>query len=230
MIEVSKKCSETAAELSSEFSKLHLSSRDGLRRTLGKSFRAIQRRKFITETQEKLEKYQKVLNSRILSKLDCHAIQQSGELENLDQRAKDLVFNLSQGFNTVEQLLAKQTLEVRQYIDRRFNELAHTEALQRAEQQFKDSLFFPEMFARQDDIPKSHEGTCCWIFGRNYPKCESDPGSNSESDSKIKSHAGSDIKIDFEVERSAESTLSQPWFSFTDWLENGEDAYWSVDS
>ena len=102
VIEVSKKCSETAAELRSELSKLHLNPRDGLRRTLGKSFRTMQRRKFITETQKKLEKYQKVLNSRVLSKLDVHAIQQSGELENLDQSVKDLVFKLGQGFNTVE--------------------------------------------------------------------------------------------------------------------------------
>ena len=134
VIEMSKKCSETAAELRSELSKLRLNPGDGLRQTLRKSFHAMQRGKFITETQEKLERYQKVLNSRILSKLDVHAIQRSGELENLDQSVKDLVFKLSQGFNTVEQLLAHQTHEVRQHIDRRIKEQAHTEALQRAEQ------------------------------------------------------------------------------------------------
>ena len=86
------------------------------------------------------------------------------------------------------------------------------------------------MFARQDDIPKSHEGTCCWIFGRIYPKCESGAGSNSGSNFDIESHAGGDVEIDCEVESLAESTMSRPWFDFTDWLEKGEDTYWLVDS
>lgn len=212
VVEVSKKCSETAAELRSELNKLRRDPGGGLRQSLGRSLRAIRRKQFLAERQEKLEKYQRILDTRILSKLDVHAIQQSGKLQSLDQTVKDLVFKLSQGFSTVEQLLTNQTLEVRQHIDRRFNEQVHEEALQRAEQRFKDSLFFPEMFARQDDIPKSHEGTCHWIFGPNYPESQRGSESNSESNS--------------DVESLAESTRGQPWSDFTDWLETGEDVYW----
>ena len=34
----------------------------------------------------------------------------------------------------------------------------------RVQEQFKDSLFFPEIHARQEQISEAHRGTCRWIF------------------------------------------------------------------
>lgn len=216
VIDVSRKCSETAAELCSELNKLRLDPQGGLRQSISKSLRAIQKKKFLTESQEKLDKYQNVLNTRILSKLDVHAIQQIGELQILDQSVKDLALALSQGLNTVTQLLAIQTVPIKQHIDRRFEEQAQSEAIRRVQKQFKDSLFFPEIFARQDDIPKSHEGTCHWIFGSNKVETRGEPRSDFESERDG----------DSEVESNTESARSQPWSDFSDWLQNGEEPYW----
>ena len=204
VIDVSKKCSATAAELLSELEKVKLDLKGGLRQAIGKSVRAIRKKKFLTETEKKLEKYQSILNTRILSKLDAHAIRQTEQFDMLDQSVKVLADALSQGRNTVTQLLASQTTAISEHVDRRMSNQAHAEALQRAQQHFKDSLFFPEIFARQDDISTSHEGTCRWIFGT--------PGGDSDSHS--------------EGESVAEDIRAQPWSSFVEWLEKGEDVYW----
>ncbi|KAL8827522.1 MAG: hypothetical protein Q9191_003134 [Dirinaria sp. TL-2023a] len=208
VVDVSRKCSETAAELCSELKKLRLDPQGGLRQSMSKSLRAMQKKKFLTESQEKLDKYQNVLNTRILSKLDTHAIQQIGELQTLDQSVKDLALALSQGFNTVTQLLAIETVPIKQHIDRRFEDQAHSEAIRRVQKQFKDGLFFPEIFARQDDIPKSHEGTCHWIFASN----------------KVETRG--ELRSDSDVESNPESARSLPLSDFTDWLENGAEPYW----
>jgi len=204
VIEVSKECSATAIALLSEFQELQLKPGSSLFQAFKKTTRAVRRRNIIIETEKKLERYQNILNTRVLSKLDAHAIQQIEQFRTLGQSVRDLALTLSQGRNTVAQLLADQTVVIQEHIDRRFDDQAYEEAMQRAQQQFKDSLFFPEIFARQDDIPKSHEGTCRWIF--NSPQTVS--GNNS---------TGGDLT------RNAESHL---WSDFTEWLENDQDTYW----
>jgi hypothetical protein len=67
---------------------------------------------------------------------------------------------VNQGQNTVAKLLADHGQAICAHIDRQ------TEADRdlRAQQQFKNSLFFPEILARQEQIPEAHRGTCRWIF------------------------------------------------------------------
>lgn len=127
--------------------------------------RAELRKKFLKETQKKLEKYQSILDTSILSKLDAHAIEQVEQFKILDQSIKNLAIGLSEGRNTFAQLHA-ENVAFREHFDRRTED----QAIQRAQQQFKDSLFFPEIFARQEEIHNSHKGTCSWIF--DTPKKE----------------------------------------------------------
>jgi len=204
VIEVSKECSATATALLGELQELQLNPRSSLLQVFKKTTRSARRKTIIAETEKKLEKYQNILNTRILSKLDAEAILQIGQSRKLEQSVRDLATALSQGRNTVAQLLADQTVVIQKHIDRRLDDQAYKEAMERAQQQFKDSLFFPEIFARQDDIPKSHEGTCRWIF--NSPQTVS--GNNS---------TGGDLTRNVE---------SQPWSDFTEWLENDQYTYW----
>lgn len=199
VIEVSKKCSAIANELLAELRKLQAEPGDGLLQAIKKGTRAVRRKGVIKEIEKKLGKYQDILNTRILSKLDAHAVQQNAKFETLDQNVKDLAIRLSQEHNAFAQSMTNQTVALRTQLDRRLDNQVHTEAIERMKQRFKDSLFFPEMFARQDDIPKSHEGTCHWIF---------DPSQTNPikySDGKV-----------------------PPWDSFTTWLSNDEDIYWWV--
>ena len=161
--------------------------------------------------------YREVLNTRILSKLDYHKLKQIESYNKINQKVQDLAVALSEGRNTYEQLLdtnlATHTTVVTDHFDRRLDDKAHEEAKLRGWQQFKDSLSFPEINARQDDIAMSHEGTCRWIFGPTQAGDETDSmGESSDASSES---------------RDVEDIRAQPWSSFKDWLEgDGNDPYW----
>ena len=168
--DISEKCSKTAEDLLAELAKARLELGGGRRQAIVKGIRALRRKKFVADSQEKLETYQRVLNTRILVRLNAHSIQQAKNFRNLDQNIKNLATALYQGRNTVEQLLAFQSLEIQEHVDRRLNEHAQIDQESKTQAQFKQSLFFSEIYARQDSIHTAHEGTCRWIFadsGRN---------------------------------------------------------------
>ena len=203
------------------------------------SVRAFRRKKFLKETEDRLQKYQALLDTRVLSKLDARGFQQVQEFQQLNQHVKDLVKALADGRDTVQQLLADQTSIFQEHIDRQFEDRARKEARQRVRQEFKKSLFFTEMFARRDNIPRSHEGTCRWMLqplehrSRLDADQESDDyqGSdnyqNSDNHQENSEHHGSD-----DDQRSSESDISATRVplesNFVDWLKEGGDIYWWV--
>lgn len=217
VIEVSKKCSKTATKLLSELRKLQQDPKGGFRQVIGRSMRTMRKKQYLTEIQKKLERERDILNTRILTQLDHHAVLQLQHLGEVDQNVRDLAVALSQGRNTFQQILAEQTMLVQTHVDRRFEDKANEEEVLRSQQKFKDSLFFPEMFARQENISWSHEGTCKWIFGT---PCGADEILSDSEDSIENSDLGD--QCDYAHEREA-----QPWSSFKDWLEeDSNDPYW----
>ncbi|KAL8939359.1 MAG: hypothetical protein Q9216_003398 [Gyalolechia sp. 2 TL-2023] len=200
-------------KLLTELNKLQQDPKGGFRESIRKGFSTWRKKQFLAQLQGRLDRYREILNTRILSKLDSHALQQIESYNKLDQSIKDLAVGLSEGRNTYEQLLATHTTVIQEHIDRRFDAKAHEEAMLRAQQQFKDSLFYPEIFARQDDVARSHEGTCRWIFGP--PKADDDIQSDSPSST-----------VRFQAQ-ATEHSRDQPWSNFKDWLEgNSKDPYW----
>ena len=175
--------------------------------------RTIRRKKFLTESQERLEKYQNILDTRILANLDAQSILQNEQLKTIDQSVKDLALALSQGRNTVVQLLREQTVALREHIDRRFDDQAQRDAIEKAKQQLKSSLFFPEIFARQDNITGSHEGTCHWIFDPRPVR----PGPYSDEPVPNPLAYSEDDDGDYG---------GRPWPDFAQWLVQGGDVYW----
>ncbi|KAL9033118.1 MAG: hypothetical protein Q9180_006122, partial [Flavoplaca navasiana] len=236
VIDVSKKCSETASKILTELNKLQRDPKGGFRDSVAKGLRSWRKKEFLTESQAKLDSYREILNTRILSKLDYHALQQSESYSKLDQKVQDLAAALSEGRNTYEQLLATHTTDIKAHIDRRFNDKADQEAKLRYRQQFKDSLFYPEINARQDDIASSYEGTCRWIFGPAQASNETESegtGSDtvSEDSDLIQTDDGSEsVGIDSDTtsqDSDVEEVREQPWSNFKDWLEgDSNDPYW----
>lgn len=60
----------------------------------------------------------------------------------------------------------------RDYIDRQLENHNHAsrgvfeqQALKQQMLKFKESLFFPEILSRKEQISDAHRGTCSWIFG-----------------------------------------------------------------
>ncbi|KAL9032803.1 MAG: hypothetical protein Q9180_006300, partial [Flavoplaca navasiana] len=236
VIDVSKKCSETASKILTELNKLQRDPKGGFRDSLAKSIRTLRQKQFLEETQAKLDSYREILNTRILSKLDYHALQQSESYNKLDQKVEDLAVALSEGRNTYEQVLATHTTDIKEHIDRRFRQKAHEEAKLRYQQQFKDSLFYPEINARQENIVTSHKGTCRWIFGSIQVGNESESvGTGSDTVSKDSDPIQADnesgpVGTDadtFSEDSNVEFIGDQPWSDFKDWLEgDSNDPYW----
>ncbi|KAL8885000.1 MAG: hypothetical protein Q9215_007073 [Flavoplaca cf. flavocitrina] len=213
VVDVSKRCSETATEILTELNKLQRDPKGGFRDSLAKGLRSLRKKQFLAETQAKLDSYREILNMCILSKLDYHALQQSDFYNKLNQKVQDLAVALSEGRNTYEQVLATHNIDIKAHIDRRFNDKADKEAKLRYWQQFKDSLFYTEINARQDNIASSHEGTCRWIFG------PAQAGNETESEGTDSDTTSQDSDV--------EEIRDQPWSNFKDWLEgDSNDPYW----
>ena len=164
VIGVSEKCSKTAAELLSELSKLKRGPGDGFRQVVGKTVQAFRRKKFLTETQKRLESYRDILNIRILSRLDFRTVLHDERFDKLDETIKKLVVALNEGRNTYAKLIADQTVNITTHIDLRHDQMNQKEASRRLRDEFIESLFYPEISSRFDNIARSHDGTCQWFF------------------------------------------------------------------
>jgi hypothetical protein len=192
VMEISEKCSETATELQKELSKLQLDSKSDLRRVIRKTFQAMRRKSFIEKVQKELKEYQRILDTRILVKLDAHALQQREDFRNLDQNVRDLAVKMNEGRNTFAQLLADNRQAVLDHIDRGFAKHAQLNADIDAQQQFKKSLFFPEILSRQEQISEAHRGTCRWIFSAPNTKLKPPRDSTSDNTSTIREQIDTD--------------------------------------
>lgn len=164
ILDISRKCSKTAEELLMELEKLRVRSEGSRREAIVKGFHTIRRKKFLKESQAKLDSYQRIMDTRILVQLNASSIQQVKHFHSLDQDVKDLAVALEQGRNTVRQLITDQTLKLQAHIDHQFDDQAQRSKRLEAQQEFKNSLFFPEIFSRQENICIAHEGTYQWIF------------------------------------------------------------------
>ena len=161
--DLSTKCFLLAERLLAELKTLRLE-QSGFRHAIKKSFRVIRHKSSLKEKQALLEKYQQVLDTRILLRLDARSLQEKQSLDTLNQDVQNLVIALEQGHRTLAQLLAHQGQDLKDHIDKAFEKQAHAEAESLAHQQLLESLFFPEIVSRQDQISDAFQGTYQWIF------------------------------------------------------------------
>lgn len=246
ILDIATKCSETAKVLLAELGKLQLDSRRELGLAIGKTLRAIRKKRFLEKVQKDLEEYRRILDTRILVRLDGRSLQQGHDFQSLNQTVRDLVVAMNQGHNTFEQILADRQA-VLDHIDRGFAKQTRLDRSLEAQHRFKNSLFFPEILARQEQIPEAHLGTCRWIFHAPIIKPSSLSGSRSDEISSVEARNekfdrddnpaenGSDgIENDNEKdeelfqdhEMGTDGEGTRPWSDFVHWLECGEDVYW----
>ncbi|KAL8774445.1 MAG: hypothetical protein Q9209_000818 [Squamulea sp. 1 TL-2023] len=163
ILDLSDKCSKNAEDLVAEFSKLKLD-QGGQRQALARSFHATRRKQWLEDKQKTLDRFQHVLETRILMRLDTQSLKHTHQLENLEQNVQKLVTGLENGFKTVGQILEAQSRQMISHIDRTFEDQERRAADRQQQERFIESLYFPEISARQEQIPDAFEGTCAWIF------------------------------------------------------------------
>ena len=194
-------------------------SRRNLLEAVSKGVRAIRRKSFIEKAQKQLEEYRRILDTRILVRLDAISLQQRQDFQSLDQTVRNLVGAMTQGHRTFAQLMADNQQAVIDHVDRSLASHAQLSRDSEARRKFKDSLFFPEILARQEQISDAHLGTCRWIFCA----ADSNPGGlQGEGRTDISSNEELAQRIDW---RADDERLPR-WSNFVDWLENGEGVYW----
>ncbi|KAL8680047.1 MAG: hypothetical protein Q9186_003727 [Xanthomendoza sp. 1 TL-2023] len=150
-------------DLLAELSKL-TTDQGGWREASKKGFRALRRRQWLKEKQEKLDTFEKVLDTRILVQLNIQSLKDAHQLEHLEGNVKKLALGLENGCNTVEKLLQAQSRQLINHVDRKFDDQERVRANRQRQERFLESLYFPEILSREEQIPDAFEGTCEWIF------------------------------------------------------------------
>ncbi|MCJ1471611.1 hypothetical protein MMC13_000251 [Lambiella insularis] len=98
------------------------------------------------EIQKKLECYQKTLNTCLLARLQATSIEHTQGVQSLHKKLQDILISFG----------------------RKSRDQADRELLDQQLLQSENSLFFPVILPRQQQIPDAHMGTCRWIF--SHPK------------------------------------------------------------
>ncbi|KAI4146918.1 MAG: hypothetical protein L6R39_003290 [Caloplaca ligustica] len=163
ILDLSTNCSKVANDLLAELHKLRLE-QGGLRQGIAKSVRVLRRRALLKEKQDLLEKYRRILDTRILQRLDARSLNQKQDLEHLDSGVQGLLSALNKGHNTVAELIASHSRHIQDHITDTLETRAEITQDRLAHQRLSDSLFFPEILSRQEQIPEAFQGTCSWIF------------------------------------------------------------------
>ena len=196
LLDVSNRCTETADELLNELGKLKLHQGEAWHKNFKKAVRSVFKTTKLDSLRAKLDEYQKLLNTGILVRLNAQDILQSQNLASLSLDVRNLAAGLDKGHRTVADLLPTLHRSWEGYLARQFVLQEQKLKIIKQQDEFKDSLFFSEMFKRQTEIVEAYPETCHWIFN------EPDQGFDQ---SLSQFRKGS---------------------SFADWLENGKDVYW----
>lgn len=159
IIDLSKKCSELSKELHTELDELTVSRRS-LRQSVSKGVLASRRKDFVKEKQNLLEKYQNVLTTHILTKLDTRSLKVTHDIQLLDRNVQGIIHALDSGQTAVKNLVADHNREIRDQVESFTSRIKDHDA----HQWFLESLFFPEINSRQEQIPEAFRETCRWIF------------------------------------------------------------------
>ncbi|KAL8960997.1 MAG: hypothetical protein Q9193_002384 [Seirophora villosa] len=166
IIDLSAKCSKLAEELLEELQELRCE-QDSRLQVIKKGFRAIGQKSSLDAKQDLLEKYRRVLGTCILIRLDARSLQETQRslqetqhIQSLDQAVRDLALALEQG----QQLLASQSQQLKDHIDSKLDNHAQATEDRLAHQRLLESLFFPDLEARQERIPGAYQNTCRWVF------------------------------------------------------------------
>ena len=166
ILDLSRKCLTTAKDLQDELEKYQTGSQRGLRQVVSKGTRAMWKGSTLDEIQKRLETHQRTLNTSILVRLQASNLQYTKNFDDLDKHAQNLIVSLRGYHDALSQVVANQGKITRDHIDRQLKGENYVSPSDKAVlvKEFKKSLFFPEMFSRQRQVPDAHQGTCKWIL------------------------------------------------------------------
>lgn len=103
-------------------------------------------------------------------RLDLASLQHSKEFQDLDQRLQTLTINLSQGpkgFEKLKELMQNENARTKEQVSNQSREHERRLAEEEHRTQLLKSLWFAEIFSREETIAEAHSETFQWIFDRS---------------------------------------------------------------
>lgn len=222
LYDLGEKCHSVAQELESELQRLPQVVNGGVKSSIYKSLKLIRRSRKIQELNQKLLSCKNILDSGILVQLFRRsrqvAVDQNDRLLSLDSTLQRFIASNAQGFFKTDDLIKREVHYIHDHITSEGkNTRDHvaivgakiTKDIQNMQLTNDDmrehrnallqSLVFPEMNLRQEQIAEPYRNTYEWIFS------QSEKG----------------------VLLNNEQQDSHPWFSFVNWLRASDsNLYW----
>ncbi|KAM0345605.1 hypothetical protein ACHAPU_006258 [Fusarium lateritium] len=247
-----KGCKAAAASLEEELQLVTgMNKKNKMIKALHATLRASSHRKKIERLEASLSGYRHLMETEMLSHLcsrsDAIQIQQKQGFRDLDKDTQNLVVKIAQGHTKLEDLVRAAHAETHEAIAQSLGatkahvttELQTLENSGRTEAQrqaFLQSLRFPEINQRYNDLMSSRDATFRTVFS-SYDDMRSDVGSSygtSEiSASELGHNDSTDERSDASEtndewptdEDSDREDVCQTWAPFTDWLQSSEPVF-----
>ena len=108
-------------------------------------------------------------------KFDVHSIQNEQRFENLDTGIRHIITCLASSQTSLTALTIQQGEKTRHHVTSQVDALEEKHAAERTYDELMKSLFYPEIFYRQEQVASNFDGfqhSYEWIFddpGRSYP-------------------------------------------------------------
>ena len=170
LFEIAKDCSAIAAELTTKLQTLKVPNPHRKRDRIKVGYKAFREKPHMQELRGRLDSYRKALDTHILlglrQQLDL-STHLSSATQGLSQRVQTMITKLSQGpkvFDELAKAIRNEHAETREHITGQFLQYQQTQDHKEYRQRLLDSLWFDELWSREEKIVDAHRKTFEWIF------------------------------------------------------------------
>ncbi|CAF9932900.1 MAG: hypothetical protein HETSPECPRED_008477 [Heterodermia speciosa] len=170
LFEIAKDCSEIATELTTKLQTLKITNAHRKRDRIKVGLKAFREKHNIQELQKRLDSYRTAFNDHILLglRLQLDLVTGSGPaIQDLSQQVQTMITKLAQGPKSLDELakaIRHEHIETREHITEQFVHHRQVQDDKARRQRLLDSLWFDELWSREERIVDAHRQTFEWIF------------------------------------------------------------------
>ena len=170
LYEIATDCSAIAEELTTKLEALKVHGPRRRRDRIKMGFKALREKHQIQELQRRLDSYRKALDTRILlglrQQLDVFT-NLGSTIQDLSQQVQTIITELSQGpkvFDELAKAIRDEHAETRDHVTEKFRQYQQMQDHKEYRKRLLDSLWFEELWSREERIADAHRETFEWIF------------------------------------------------------------------
>ncbi|KAL8791994.1 MAG: hypothetical protein Q9195_005412 [Heterodermia aff. obscurata] len=170
LFEIAKDCFTIATELTTKLQALRIHDPRRKRDRIKMGYKALREKSNVQELEGRLNSHRKALDTHILlglrQQLDL-VPDLSPAVQDLSQRVQTMITELSHGttaFNELAKAIRNEHAETRDHITKHFLHYQNTQDHRQYRKRLLDSLWFNELWSREERIADAHRETFEWIF------------------------------------------------------------------